>query len=266
MDASLRWHDGSLVPSPRRRLGPLRGKARRSPTTHRPRDGRVDARGWPAACRNARMDWTRFLDPAAFAIVVGGTVLAVLLRAPWRDVARALAALRTLARGSFDVAPLLAQVAAQSRIARGHGVVTLDRAVIADPDVAAAIHAIVDGADADAVATLLHDRRRARAERHARAAEVWAAAAELAPAMGMVGTLIGLASAFATMTDPAAVGGAMAVALVATLYGALIANLVAGPVAARLRQAARIECAERARLQPPLVALATRELPRARAA
>jgi chemotaxis protein MotA len=212
------------------------------------------------------MDWTRFLDPTAFAIVGGGTALAVVLRTPVRDVGRALAALRTLARDDFDAAPLLAQIAAQGRIARGHGTMALDRSIIADPDVAAAIHAIVDGADPDSVATQLAHRRRIRAERHARAADTWTAAAELAPAMGMVGTLIGLASAFATMTDASAVGGAMAIALVATLYGALLANLVFAPIGTRLCRAARTEHAERARLEAPLVQLARREIPRARAA
>ena len=207
-----------------------------------------------------------FLDPTALAIVAGGTVLATILRTPARDLGRALAALTTLARPRFSAEPLLRQLAAQTRIARSHGVMQLDRAVIRDPDLAAAIDAIVDGAAPEAVAELADYRRRARAERHAAAADVWAGAAEAAPAMGMVGTLIGLATMFATMTDPAAIGGAMAVALLATLYGALIGNLVAMPVAHRLRANARAEAFERARLAAPLGELARREQPRARLA
>jgi len=212
------------------------------------------------------MDLTRLLDPTAFAIVGGGTAVATLLRARLADVARAGAALRTLARTPFDPMPLLAQVAAQGRIAERHGAVALDRAVIADPDLAAALAAIVDGAGPDAVATLLRRAREGRGRRHLAAADVWSGAADLAPAMGMVGTLVGLAQAFATMTDPAAIGGAMAVALTATLYGALFANLVFAPVATRLRAAARAEFAGRAELEGPLAALARREAPRALAA
>ncbi|NWN33749.1 biopolymer transporter ExbB, partial [Klebsiella michiganensis] len=77
-------------------------------------------------------------------------------------------------------------------------------------------------------------RRCARFERQRGAWEVWSGAAELAPAMGMVGTLLGLVGMFAAMKDPQAIGGAMAVALLATLYGALLANLALLPVAARL--------------------------------
>lgn len=200
-----------------------------------------------------------FLDPVALAIVLGGTVIAVLLRSPLRDVGRAAAALLTLGRGRFDAAPLLAQIAAFGRIARRHGAFTLDRTVIADPDLAAAVAAIADGADADTVTAIVAHARRARIERHAAAADVWAGAAEAAPAMGMVGTLIGLARMFVTMADPGAIGGAMAVALLATLYGALIANLVAMPIASRLRTAARAEMFERQRIEAPLAVLAARE-------
>lgn len=205
-----------------------------------------------------------FLDPAAIGIVGGGTLLAVVLRTELRDLGRAMLAIGVLGRRRFRADPLIDQVAALGRIAQRHGVMALDKSVIADTDVAAAVTAIVDGADADAIATLVDYRRRARIERHLAAAEVWSSAAEVAPAMGMVGTLIGLVKMFVAMNDPGAIGGAMAVALLATLYGALIASLVANPIAARLRRMAREEAFERTRLVAPLVALATREQPRPR--
>ena len=203
-----------------------------------------------------------FLDPTAFAIVGGGTLLATVLRTPFADLGRAVAAVPTLARRRFDAAPLVEQIAALGRIARRHGVVALDRSVIADRDVAAAVAAIVDGRSPQDIEELLRHARRARIDRHVAAAEVWAGMAEVAPAMGMVGTLIGLVAMFVKMQDASAIGAAMAVALLATLYGALLANLVAAPVAARLRRQARGEAMERLRLEAPLVALAIREQPR----
>jgi chemotaxis protein MotA len=203
-----------------------------------------------------------FLDPLALAIVGGGTLLATALRTPLRDLARAVTALRVLGRRRFSADALLQQIAAQDRIARRHGAMALDRSVIADADVAAGIAGVVDGFAPEAIAAELDHCRRARIERHLAAADCWAGAAETAPAMGMVGTLIGLVVMFTRMSDPAAIGGAMAVALLATLYGALLANLVALPIAARLRAAARVEAAERHRLVAPLIALATREAPR----
>jgi chemotaxis protein MotA len=188
-----------------------------------------------------------FLDPAAIGIVAGGTVLATLLRTSLGDVGRGVAALGALARKPFD---------ALGRIARRHGMHALDRSVIADRDVAAAVAGIVDGATPDEITRQLDERRRARILRHAAAADMWAGAAEVAPAMGMVGTLVGLVKMFWAMTDPAAIGAGMAVALLATLYGALVANLIAMPIAVRLRRRARAEAEERTRLVAPLATLA----------
>ena len=157
------------------------------------------------------------------------------------------------------------QVAALGRIARRHGTIALDKSVITDPDLAAAIADIVDATPPQDVATAIAERRRARIERHAAAADVWTSAAEVAPAMGMIGTLIGLVRMFTAMNDPATIGGAMAVALLTTLYGAAIATLIAQPIAVRLRRHGRQEAIERARLEAPLVALAERERPRLQA-
>ncbi len=225
---------------------------------------------WPATCFFTGMiaalppALTAFLDPAALAIVVGGTLAAVALRTPAGLLMRSVGAVRLIGRRGYSADAHLQQIAAFGRIARRNGTIALDRSVIADPDLAAAIEAIVDCADPDAVARIVTERRDARVERHLAVADTWAATAEMAPTMGMVGTLIGLAQMFRSMTDPAAIGPAMAIALLATLYGALLATLIANPVAARLRRLARIEAFERARLEAPLVALAERERPRLR--
>ena len=205
-----------------------------------------------------------FFDPVALAIVLGGTLLATALRTPFGDLGHALLALRALPRRRFRADARLEQIVALARIAQRHGVHALDRSVIRDTDIAAAIAMIVDGAQASDVIAELDGARRRRAERHRLTVECWTAMAETAPAMGMVGTLIGLVAMFTRMSDPQAIGVAMAVALLATLYGALLANLVAMPIAARLRTAARAELLERERLVAPLAELAEREAPRAR--
>jgi chemotaxis protein MotA len=197
-----------------------------------------------------------FLDPIALAIVGGGTALAVVLRTPARDLARGISALRLLPRRRFDATPLLTQIAALTRIARRHGLIALDRSVIDDPDIATTVAAIVDGAGPIEVEALLRHLQTVRTERHRAAFEMWSGAAEAAPAMGMIGTLVGLVEMFTAMRDPSAIGGAMAVALLTTLYGAALANLVALPIAARLKRKARNEAQERTRMLGPLVLLA----------
>lgn len=223
----------------------------------------IAALSQPAAAATALVPGT-FLDPLAIGIVLGGTALTVVLRHRLADVGRALAALGTLWRRPFGADALLGQIAAQERIAHRHGLFSLDRAVIGDPDMAAAIEAAVDGATPDQVERLVNDRVTARAERHRAAIEVWTGAAEAAPAMGLIGTILGLVQMFASMQDPETIGAAMAVALLATLYGALVANLIAMPVASRLKRLARAEASERLRLAAPLAHLATLERARKR--
>lgn len=204
-----------------------------------------------------------FVDPIAVGIVLGGTILTVVLRSPAADLWRAAASLPVLFRRSFTADALLDQAVALTRIARRHGVMALDRSVIDDADLAFAVAHAVDNKAAAQLELLLEQRQAARTERHAAAAGVWESAAEAAPAMGMVGTLIGLVSMFLKMDDVSAIGGAMAIALLTTLYGAIVANLVAAPIGARLRRRAAQEARERQRLIAPLVAIA--DIGRARA-
>lgn len=199
-----------------------------------------------------------FVDPLAIAIVGGGTLVATALRGPLADSLAALRALRRLAGTPFDPEDARARIVRAERVSKGN-LVAVDAALLADPDVALAVEAIGDGAGPDAVEALLAARFDARAERHAVVHDYWSAAAEAAPAMGMIGTLLGLVRMFRKMEDPAAIGAAMAVALLATLYGALLANLVFAPVAARLRRQSRREALARRRLVAPLVALARRQ-------
>jgi chemotaxis protein MotA len=205
-----------------------------------------------------------FLDPVAIGIVLGGTAFSIVLRNRLADAGRALAAITTLWRRPFAADALLDQTSSLERIARRHGLFSLDRSVIADPDMAAAVEAAVDGAEPEQIARLVNDRVAARAERHRAGIEVWTGAAEAAPAMGLIGTILGLVQMFASMQDPKTIGAAMAVALLATLYGALVANLIAIPVAARLKRLARAEASERLRLAAPLAQLATLERARKR--
>lgn len=202
-----------------------------------------------------------FLDPVALAIVGGGTLVATAARGPLGDSVAALRALGVLLRRPFDFGPARAELARAERVAHAKSLLAVDSALLRDPDVAEGFEAVAAGATPDQVEALLDRLRDERLERHAVVHDVWAAAAEAAPAMGMVGTLVGLVRMFRSMDDPATIGGAMAIALLATLYGALFANLFAAPIAARLRRLSRAEEMERRALVKPFRAFAAREAP-----
>ncbi len=204
-----------------------------------------------------------FADPVAAAVVLGGIAAASLVRFPPALLLCAIGALRVLGRRAPRLDGEVEQIAALARIARKHGAMALDRSVIDDPDVAMAVRMVVDADAPEAVQAAVVRARDARIDRHLAVVEVWASIAEAAPAFGLIGTIVGLVRMFTAMQDPSVIGPAMAVALLATLYGAVIGNLVAQPIAGRLRRLARAEAFERERLEAPLVALARRERPRA---
>jgi chemotaxis protein MotA len=210
------------------------------------------------------MDLMIFLDPAALAIVGGGTLLATAARGPLGDTMDALRALPVLVRRPFDFGPARAQLARAERVSQAKSLLAIDSHLLKDRDVAQGVEAVADGATADQVEQLLNRLREERLDRHTVVQEFWVAAAEAAPAMGMIGTLIGLVRLFGSMDDPAAIGSAMAVALLATLYGAMFANLIAAPISARLRRLSHSESIERRALVKPFRAFAAREAPLAR--
>lgn len=94
----------------------------------------------------------------------------------------------------------------------------------------------VDGVAADEVEAVLGHDLQATIQRHQRSADVLRRAAEFAPAMGLIGTLIGLVQMLGHLEDPASIGPAMAVALLTTFYGAVLANMVFSPLAAKLER------------------------------
>lgn len=101
----------------------------------------------------------------------------------------------------------------------------------------------------------LSDRR----ARHARVNSVWNAIADAAPAMGMAGTIIGLVGMFAQMSDPNSIGPAMALALMTTLHGMILANVIAGPIASRLTRLSELELDWQDALIRRMTAIAQRE-------
>ena len=94
----------------------------------------------------------------------------------------------------------------------------------------------VDGVSGDEIEAVLGQDLMATAQRHQRSADVLRRAAEYAPAMGLIGTLIGLVQMLGNLQDPTSIGPAMALALLTTFYGAVLANIVFSPLAAKLER------------------------------
>jgi len=119
--------------------------------------------------------------------------------------------------------------------ARKGGFLALEEAEITNAFMQKGVDMLVDGHDADVVRVTLQKDINLTTERHEKGAGMLTALADVAPAMGMIGTLIGLVAMLSNMDDPKSIGPAMAVALLTTLYGAFLANVIAIPLATKLK-------------------------------
>jgi chemotaxis protein MotA len=119
--------------------------------------------------------------------------------------------------------------------ARKGGFLALEEAEISNAFMQKGVDMLVDGHDADVVRSTLQKDISLTTERHETGIGMMMAFADIGPAMGMIGTLIGLVAMLSNMDDPKAIGPAMAVALLTTLYGAFLANVLAIPIASKLK-------------------------------
>jgi len=203
----------------------------------------------------------RFVDPLALGLVVGGSLLAGAIPGAGGDTLRALAALRPLfaARPARDGEVADRAVRRIERLSEYKGLFCADRVASPGDFVHRAACRLADDESAEAFSLWAREGIEDRSARHAGAIGVWRRIADAAPSMGMIGTVIGLVAMFAQMNDPAAMGPAMAIAMLTTLYGLILAFAIAGPVVARLEQLSDAELAWQRRAVARLEALARAE-------
>ena len=204
----------------------------------------------------------RLLDPAALMIVFGGASVSALLRGGRAAFGPAFAALRPFFAADPDADALAAIVAMGKveKIAETKGIVCADRVSTAGRFLREAMRKLSEAKNSENFTRWTNETLDARARRHAANVTFWRDLADAAPAMGMCATVLGLVRMFAHMTDPALIGAPMATALVATLWGILLANLIAGPVADRLERLSEAELAWQRRTLDHFCALARAEL------
>jgi Flagellar motor component len=181
-------------------------------------------------------DLIMFVNGPSLVIVVGGTIFAVMMKF---GLGQFLGAIKVAGKSFSNKLPdaneLIAEIVALADEARKGGLLSLEGKEVSSDFLQRGIQLLVDGHDPDVVKTLLSIDKNKAMERHATGAFIFSSMAEMAPAMGMIGTLIGLVAMLANMDDPKSIGPAMAVALLTTLYGAVIANAMCGPMADKLK-------------------------------
>ena len=176
-----------------------------------------------------------YISPSSIAIVVVGTFGAVMLSFRPSDFFNSLInTVHAFKSKSHDVEETINICIRLAEKSRKGGFLALEGEQYDDPFVAKAMEMLVDGYDIETVSALLNKEIYQTRERNQMSVKVMTTFSEFAPAMGMVGTLIGLVAMLQNMENPDAIGPSMAVALLTTLYGALIANGITTPLAKKL--------------------------------
>jgi len=179
-----------------------------------------------------------FINVPSMLIVVGGTIGATLIAYPLNEVLGVFSVVMNAffnkLRASGDVISQLVDFASK---ARRDGILALENAIkdMDDPFMTRGIQLAVDGQEPDAIEGILQTEIDKVRSRHKKGAEIMQTMGTFAPALGLIGTLIGLVGMLQNMSDPASIGPQMAVALLTTFYGAIMANLIFNPLAAKLR-------------------------------
>jgi len=181
-------------------------------------------------------DLRMFYDVHAIIIIFGGSFSATLIRFP---VAAMLHGLPLGMRYAFTLRSigareLVDELAGLAEIARKSGPIGLEKVNPEDPFLSKGVRFVADGYDADFIRDNLERDRDNFLTHLDEGQKIYRAIGDCAPAFGMIGTLIGMVQMFANMTDPSKLGPFMAVALLATLYGAVVANLFCLPIADKL--------------------------------
>ena len=176
-----------------------------------------------------------FIDTPSMLIVIGGTFFAVMYRSTLPMFLASFGALaKVFIPGAKKHDELITRITELAGIARKDGMMALEGQEVPDKFFEKGLQMLVDGADETKLTDQLNKEVKAMKVRHEDMTGVFQAWVDLAPAMGMIGTLIGLVAMLGNMADPKAIGPAMAVALLTTLYGAMIANCIFMPIVTKL--------------------------------
>ncbi|MGF1630231.1 MAG: motility protein A [Kiloniellaceae bacterium] len=186
-----------------------------------------------------------FFDVPSILIVIGGTFLVTTISFSLREIGQAQGLMfRAAVYHAETPENAVWQALYLADLARKRGRLALQS--VTDqlgeaPFLQRAITMVVDGVPAEEIERVLGRDAEAAFGRHHRSAGVLRRAGEVAPAMGLIGTLIGLVQMLGSLDDPSSIGPAMAVALLTTFYGAVLANMVFNPLAGKLERNAHIE-------------------------
>ncbi|MGB5257048.1 MAG: flagellar motor protein PomA [Woeseiaceae bacterium] len=183
-----------------------------------------------------------FVNTPSLLVVLGGTVLVTMMKFSLGKFAGAASiAVKAFLYKPSNPEDLIEESVELAKAARQGGLLALEDREISDEFMKTGLGLLIDGHPADTVRAMLQKDLNETLKRHSDGQDIFKAIGDVGPAMGMIGTLIGLVQMLSNMDDPKQIGPAMAVALLTTLYGAILANMFALPIADKLAVRSREE-------------------------
>lgn len=183
-------------------------------------------------------DVMTYLNFPSAIITFGGAIFATMLSYSMQDFLNSMKSIKLIFKTSaMNTSEMIKSIIELSNVARKEGLLSLEEAAadLDEPFLKKGILLIVDGTDPDLVRGIMETELVSIESRHKTVIGFWEALASMGPAWGMIGTLVGLVNMLNNMSDPSRIGGDMAVALITTLYGSVLANWLCTPVAGKLK-------------------------------
>ncbi len=206
-----------------------------------------------------------FVNAPSLMIVCGGTMGATLINYPISDILRVI----KVAKNAFfsekiKTKKIIETLIEMSKISRRDGILGLEKTLkdIKDPFFVKGMTLMIDGIEPTKLSELLDTEVEYIEERHRLGAEIFMTMGNFAPAMGMVGTLIGLVKMLMDMSDPSSIGPSMAVALLTTFYGVILANLIFLPISGKLKTRSAQELATKQLVMSGILSVQSGDNPR----
>ena len=206
-----------------------------------------------------------YIDVPSAIITFGGALAAVMTSYSMGDYINGLKSLGLIFKApAVNTADLIKKIIDLSNVARKEGLLSLEESAadMDEPFLKKGILLVVDGTDPDLVRGILETEMECIDSRHKGTAGFWETLGAMGPAWGMIGTLVGLVNMLNNMSDASSIGPSMAVALITTLYGSLLANWICAPTAAKLKADNAIEMMQKQVMIEGLLSIQAGENPR----
>jgi len=206
-----------------------------------------------------------FINIPALLIVVGGTLGTTMINYPLGDVIGVLKVVKNaIFTKNASTQDLIQRFTAMAQKARKEGILALESEIkdVQDDFLRKGIQLSIDGLEPQEISDILETELAFIQNRHRLGAEIFSTMGTFAPALGMIGTLIGLVQMLQSMEDPSTIGPAMAVALLTTFYGSIMANIMCMPIAGKLKTRSQEETLSKEMTIQGVISLSNGDNPR----